>query len=299
VVRQTTLRREVEISGIGLHSGRRVALRLTPASGGSGVRFRRTDLGGAEIPATTEALDRCAYATNLRRGEATVATVEHLLSALYSRGVDNAEVSVDGPELPILDGSAVPFLDLIREAGVRDLPDPRRAIEVLRPIAIVEPGKEIVVYPAPRLEVSYLIDFDHPAIGMQERTLVIDAESYAQEVAPARTFTFVRDVEALRHLGLALGGSLTNAVVLDDHRLLNSTLRFPDEFVRHKILDLLGDLALLSVPLLGHVMAFKAGHDLHGRLVTEILARPGAWRWVEATPPRRIGARPAGAGSVA
>jgi UDP-3-O-[3-hydroxymyristoyl] N-acetylglucosamine deacetylase len=279
--KQTTLRREVATAGIGLHSGRRVNLRLRPAAAGTGIRFRRADLGGTVIPAAPASLDRCAYATNLREGEATVSTVEHLLSALYGRGVDNVEVEVDDAELPILDGSALPFLELLREAGVRDLSEPRRYLEVSRPISLVEQGKEIVVRPSARLEVTYLIDFEHPAIGRQERTVVLDPASYAREVAPARTFTFVRDVEALRHIGLALGGSLTNAVVLDDRRLLNATLRFPDEFVRHKILDLVGDLALLGRPLLGHVMAFRAGHDLHGRLVSALLSRPDAVRLVD------------------
>ena len=280
LMQQTTIRRAVECSGIGLHSGRHVTLKLLPAAAGEGIHFVRTDLGGKSIPASPMHLDRCNYATLLSRDGATVGTVEHLLSALYGTGIDNLTAEVDGPELPILDGSAAPFVELLSAAGVRGLSQPRRYLEVIRPVGIVDQGKEIVVRPCAGLQLSYLIDFPHPAIGRQERTVEIEPETYARDVAPARTFTFVREVDALREIGLAQGGSLTNAVVLDDQRLLNSTLRFPDEFVRHKLLDLLGDLCLLGRPLLGHVMALKAGHDLHGRLVSELLARTDAWRLV-------------------
>ena len=285
--KQTTIRRKVSFRGIGLHSGRKVTLQLLPSTTDQGIRFVRTDLDGVTIPASPEYLDQCDYATTLRNGQTKVETVEHLLSALYGLGIDNVTAEVDGPELPILDGSAVPFLEPLQEAGLRELPGEREAIEVLRPVAIVDQGKEILVMPSPSLQVTYHIDFPHPAIGRQERTFSVDPITYAREIAPARTFTFVRDVEALRKRGLAQGGSLTNAVVLDDRRLLNSTLRFPDEFVRHKLLDLLGDLCLLGRPLLGHVMAFKAGHELHGRLVTELLARTDAWRPVGSAPLRR------------
>ena len=280
MTQQTTIRREVSCSGIGLHNGAAVGLLLRPARAGSGIRFVRTDLGGVAIPATPEHLDTCNFATRLRAGQASVGTVEHLLSALYGMGVDNVLLEIDGPEVPILDGSAVPFLDLLAEAGIRVLAEPRRYLQVTRPVSVVDQGKEIVVLPAPDLQVSYRIDFSHPAIGCQERTVALSALTYSREVAPARTFTFVRDVEALRKVGLAQGGSLTNAVVLDDRRLLNSDLRFEDEFVRHKLLDLIGDLALLGRPLLGHVMAFRAGHDLHGRLVRELLCRTDSWRSV-------------------
>jgi UDP-3-O-[3-hydroxymyristoyl] N-acetylglucosamine deacetylase len=291
---QTTIRRQVEVAGIGLHSGARVRLRLRPAAAGDGVRFVRTDLGGAIIPATPQHLATCSYATQLRRGEASVLTVEHLLSALYGMEVDNAVAELDGPEVPILDGSAVPFLDLLAGAGVRALGQPRRYLQVTRPVALVDQGKEIVALPAADFRVSYRIDFPHPAIGRQERTVILSPIVYAREVAPARTFTFVREVDALREAGLAQGGSLTNAVVLDDERLLNATLRFDDEFVRHKILDLVGDLALLGRPLLGHVMALKAGHDLHGRLIRELLARSDSWRLAEAPEPS-----PSGVGAAA
>jgi UDP-3-O-[3-hydroxymyristoyl] N-acetylglucosamine deacetylase len=175
----------------------------------------------------------------------------------------------------------------LREAGRRELPQEQSFLQVQQQVGIVEQGKEIVVVPSDRLSVSYYIDFPHPAIGRQELTLPVDPSSYAREIAPARTFTFVHEVDALRRMGLALGGSLTNAVVLDEHRLLNSTLRFPDEFVRHKLLDLIGDLCLLGRPLRGHVMALKAGHDLHGRLVSRLMGRRDAWSLVrgDAVPP--------------
>ncbi|MGD8375407.1 MAG: UDP-3-O-acyl-N-acetylglucosamine deacetylase [Acidobacteriota bacterium] len=282
---QTTIRREVSCGGIGLHSGANVNLRLRPAPASSGVRFVRTDLGRAVIPARPDQLDACNFATRLQVEGASISTVEHLLSALYGMEVDNLLAEVDGPELPIMDGSAVSFLDLLADAGIRTLAEPREYLQVVRPVHVVDQGKEIVVLPAADLEVSYRIDFPHPAIGQQERTLRMTPLAYAREIAPARTFTFVREVDALRELGLAQGGSLTNAVVLDDNRLLNATLRFPDEFVRHKILDLMGDLALLGRPLLGQVMALRAGHDLHGRLVRHLLSRPDVCRMVREPEP--------------
>jgi UDP-3-O-[3-hydroxymyristoyl] N-acetylglucosamine deacetylase len=287
--RQTTIRREVTRQGIGLHSGARVSLRLRPAQANQGVCFVRTDLGHVTIPASHAFLDRCQHATTLRRDDVTVETVEHLLSALYGAGIDNVIAEVDAPELPILDGSAVSFLELLREAGRRELADRQLFLQVQSPVGIVDQGKEIVVVPADHFAVSYYIDFPHPAIGRQERTVAVDAQSYEKEISAARTFTFVHEVDALRRMGLALGGSLTNAVVLDDRRLLNSTLRFPDEFVRHKLLDLIGDLCLLGRPLLGHVMAFKAGHDLHGRLVSRLMACTDAWALVDSVPtPSRV-----------
>jgi UDP-3-O-[3-hydroxymyristoyl] N-acetylglucosamine deacetylase len=282
--RQTTIRREVARQGIGLHSGEKVTLRLRPAAAGQGIRFVRTDLGGTIIPASHAFLDRCQHATTLRQGEATVETVEHLLSALYGFGIDNVDAELDARELPILDGSAVAFLNLLQEAGRRELSEERQFLQVHSPVGIVEQGKEIVVVPADHLAVSYYIDFPHPAIGRQERTIPVNPASFQKEIAPARTFTFVHEVDALRRMGLALGGSLTNAVVLDERRLLNSTLRFPDEFVRHKLLDLIGDLCLLGRPLRGHVMAFKAGHDLHGRLVSRLMERTDAWSLVQGGP---------------
>ena len=254
-----------------------MTLRLRPAQAIRGICFVRTDLGNVTIPASHTYLDRCQHATTLRRDDVTVETVEHLLSALYGSRIDNVIVELDAPELPILDGSAVSFLDLLREAGRRELAEEQTFLQVLSPVGIVAQGKEIVVVPADHFAVSYYIDFPHPAIGRQERTVAVDPDSFEKEIAPARTFTFVHEVDALRRMGLALGGSLTNAVVLDDSRLLNSAIRFPDEFVRHKLLDLIGDLCLLGRPLLGHVMALKAGHDLHGRLVSQLMARTDTW----------------------
>ncbi len=279
--RQTTIRREVTRKGIGLHSGAKVTLRLRPAPIDQGICFVRTDRNDVSIPASHAYLDRCQHATTLRRHDVTVETVEHLLSALYGAGIDNVIAELDAAELPILDGSAVSFLELLREAGRRELGAEQLFLKIQSPVGIVAQGKEIIVVPADDFKVSYYIDFPHPAIGCQELTVTVDPLSFEKEIAPARTFTFVHEVDALRRMGLALGGSLTNAVVLDDHRLLNSAVRFPDEFVRHKLLDLIGDLCLLGRPLLGHVMAFKAGHDLHGRLVTRLMARQDAWTVVD------------------
>jgi UDP-3-O-[3-hydroxymyristoyl] N-acetylglucosamine deacetylase len=246
-------------------------VRIQPARSHSGIMFVRTDLGGAEIPATGHYLNGSSYATTLARGAIRISTVEHLLSALNGLGIDNARIELDGPEVPILDGSAQPFVEAISARGIRRLNAPRRYMTLLKPIAVKSGDKEILALPANRLEATYAINFPHPIIGYQAATTPITAERFVSSIASARTFCLLRDVQALRRAGLARGGSLENALVVDDDGVMNEELRFPDEFVRHKILDLIGDLALLGAPLRAHVIAFKGGHALHAALIDRIL----------------------------
>jgi UDP-3-O-[3-hydroxymyristoyl] N-acetylglucosamine deacetylase len=274
-----TLKREVGCTGIGLHSGRPVRLTLKPAPAQHGIRFLRTDVG-VEIPVNLTYLARLDHATTLSRNGVSVETVEHLLSALHALGVDDALVEVDGPEVPIMDGSAAPFVILIHEAGLRPLRVQRHYLKVLVPVEVVRGSKSIRLSPADHFRVSYTIGFDHPLVRYQARSFRITAEVFAESIAPARTFGFLREVETLRRSGLALGGSLENAVVIGETGVLNNKLRFEDEFVRHKILDAIGDLTLLGHPVVGHLEAVKAGHALHAALAQELLARPEAWTLV-------------------
>ncbi len=279
---QRTLRRSITCAGIGLHSGNRVTLTLRPAPADFGIRFRRADLGGLEIPARIEHVASLNYATGLSFAGATVETVEHLLAALVSQGVDNVAVELNTPEVPIMDGSAAPFVYLIQEAGIRKLNTPRRYLKVLRPLSLAHGDKHIAIYPSDDFRVSYTISFDHPLLRHQTRSVVVDAESFAEELAPARTFGFLKDLEMLRQQGLTLGGSLDNAIVLGETGVLNNTLRFDDEFVRHKILDAIGDLALIGHPIIGHVVAHRGGHALHTALGAQLLEQRDAWAFVEA-----------------
>jgi UDP-3-O-[3-hydroxymyristoyl] N-acetylglucosamine deacetylase len=277
---QRTLRRSISCTGIGLHSGHKVSLSLKPAPADFGIRFRRSDLGGLEIPATVDNLASIRYATGLACGEGSVATVEHLLAALVSLGVDNAIVDLNHPEVPIMDGSASPFVYLIHEAGVKCLAVPRRFLKVVRPIALSSGDKRIALYPSDHFKVTYSISFDHPLLRHQSRTLEINEESFVEEIASARTFGFLKEVEKLRQNGLALGGSLDNAIVLGETSVLNA-LRFEDEFVRHKILDVLGDLALVGHRVIGHLVAHRGGHALHTAFAGKILEETDAWRLME------------------
>jgi UDP-3-O-[3-hydroxymyristoyl] N-acetylglucosamine deacetylase len=270
----------VSCAGIGLHSGNKVTLALRPAPADSGIRFRRTDLGGLEIPANVTNLAGIEYATGLAREQGSVETVEHLLAALVSLGIDNVVVELDYPEVPIMDGSASPFIYLIHEAGVKRLAVPRRYLKIVRPISLSRGDKRIALYPSDHFKVTYSISFDHPLLRHQSRTLCITEESFCDDIAPARTFGFLKEVEMLRQHGLALGGSLDNAVVLGETGVLNA-LRFDDEFVRHKILDVIGDLALVGNPIIGHLVAHRGGHALHTAFAAKILEETDAWRLVE------------------
>lgn len=274
-----TLRRAVGCAGIGLHSGKLVRLVLKPAPAEHGIRFLRSDVG-VEIPASLEHLARLDHATTLSRDGVSIDTVEHLLSALQALGVDDVQVEVDGPEVPVLDGSAAPFVILIHEAGLRPLAAHRRYLKVLKTVEVVRGGKWVRLSPSDQFRVSYTIGFDHPLLRHQSVSLRVTPESFAEEIAPARTFGFLRDVETLRRNGLALGGSLENAVVIGESGVLNNKLRFEDEFARHKVLDAIGDLALVGHPVVGHLEASKAGHALHAALAQKLMGAPEAWTLV-------------------
>src|SRR6516165_4286523 len=279
---QRTLRRQISCVGIGLHSGNKVNLTLKPAVADYGIRFRRTDLGGYEVPATVNNLAGIQLATGLASNDVAVETVEHLLAALVSMNVDNVLVELNSPEVPIMDGSAAPFIYLIQEAGIKPLAASRRYLKIVRPIAISRGDKRIALYPSDHFKVTYSISYDHPLLRHQSRTLRITEHSFIEEIAPARTFTFLKDVGLMRQNGLALGGSLENAIVLGETGILNNALRFEDEFVRHKILDAVGDLALVGYPVVGHLVAHRAGHALHTEFATKILEETHSWRVVEA-----------------
>src|SRR3954449_12814309 len=278
---QHTLRRPVSCTGIGLHSGNKVTLSLKPSPADSGIRFQRSDLGGLEIPAIVTHLGGIQYQTGLTREAVSVETVEHLLAALTALSIDNAIVELNSPEVPIMDGSAAPFVYLVNEAGVKRLQAPRRYLKVLRPISLTHGDKRIALYPSDHFKVTYSISFDHPLLRHQSRTMRITEDSFVEDIAPARTFGFLKEVEMLRQRGLALGGSLDNAIVLGETGVLNSALRFEDEFVRHKILDAIGDLSLVGYPVIGHLVAHRAGHALHTAFAARILEEVDAWKLVE------------------
>lgn len=277
---QQTIAEKVSCTGIGLHTGAPAQLTLHPARASSGVVFVRTDRGRPlEIPACSGEVSSTALATTLGRGDASVGTVEHLMSALYGLGIDNVRVEVDGPELPVMDGSAAPFVYLLRSAGLFTQRARRRVLRIRRKIEIHDGERSISIEPARDFRVTYAVDFEHPAIRRQQLTIApLDAERFEREISAARTFGFLQEVRSLWDAGFARGGSLDNTVVLDEKKVVNPEgLRWSDEFVRHKVLDLFGDLALLGMRIQGHVRAERGGHSLHQKLVTAILERPEAW----------------------
>jgi UDP-3-O-[3-hydroxymyristoyl] N-acetylglucosamine deacetylase len=274
---QLTVQRPAEIEGVGLHTAVPCHLRLVPAPADIGIVFRRVDLDNFEIEAHVCNVARVSYATSLMKQGVLLSTTEHVLAALYSCGVDNVYVEIDALELPILDGSSKPFIDLLERAGVRRLRRPRKYIRVVKPLEIADGGRRIGIYPADEFRVHCFVNYDHPNVGPQEVELAVDRESFSRELAPARTFGFMKDFSGLRAMGLIRGGSLDNAIVLDNETIMNGPLRFPDEFGRHKALDLIGDLALVGRPLKARIVAHKAGHALHTQLVTRLLADRSLW----------------------
>lgn len=287
---QQTLRRSVTCAGIGLHSGHKVSLSLKAGLPDSGIRFRRADLGGHEIPAMVKNVSGIHYATGLEVDSASVETVEHLLAALISMGVDNVIIELNQREVPIMDGSAAPFVYLVQEAGMRRQAKARRFLKVTRPISLSMGDKQIALYPSEHFKISYSISFDHPLLEHQSREIQLNKESFVDQIAPARTFGFLKEVERLRRQGLALGGSLDNVIVLSESGVLNRSLRFEDEFVRHKILDAIGDLALVGYPLIGHLVVNRGGHALHTAFASTVLKNDEAWELVESTVDAATGA---------
>ena len=266
---QRTIRRQVEAEGVGLHSGTSVRLTLSPAAADTGVIFRAPD--GTLIPAVIDRVVDGHFATTIGAYGVKVRTIEHLMAATAAMCIDNLLVDVSGNELPAMDGSSRPFVELLASAGRVSLPATRRPLVVEEAVRVDEGTRWIQVLPAESFRISYTLDHDHPAIGLQVASFVVTEDVFAEQIAPARTYGFLRDMGVMRKNGLALGGSLDNAVVVGKRSVLNDTLRYPDEFVRHKILDLIGDLALLGRPLVGHVIARNGGHALNHQLLTAIL----------------------------
>lgn len=275
-VQRKTINTTVSITGIGLHSGLYTTVQLRPVPAGSGVTFVRADLDGLRIPALQASTTALDYATTVGKDDVQVGTVEHLLAAIMACGITDVDIEIDGPEVPIIDGSALPFMHLIDAAGVRELNAEIPVLRLREPVELVEGDKSIRLVPAKNLSIKYKIDFNHPVIGRESFHFDFGHDSFLRKIAPARTFGFMRDVEKLRAAGLARGGSVENAVVLDDRGVVNGPLRFKDEFVRHKILDLVGDLALIGRPIVGEITAYRAGHALHSRFVAEILRAAAA-----------------------
>lgn len=283
MTKQRTPKKVIQATGVGLHSGEKVLLTLRPAPVNTGIVFRRVDLSPVvEIPASYENVGDTMLCTTLHRGSVKIATVEHLLSALAGLGIDNAYIDVNGPELPIMDGSAAPFVFLIQSAGIREQNAPKKYIRILKPIRVEDNGKFVQFYPYNGYKISFTIDFDHPAFNDKPQIVSFDfsTTSYVKQVCRARTFGFLSDYEKLRECDLAKGGSLDNAIVVDDYRVLNEDgLRFESEFVSHKVLDAIGDLYLLGSSLIGAFEGYKSGHELNNRLLRELMARQDAWEY--------------------
>ena len=286
MVFQTTIKHKASFSGVGLHSGVDTTVTLRPAEAGTGVVFHRIDLTPAvSIEAHADNVVSTRLSTTIGNGVTSVATIEHLMAALRGCGIDNVHVDINGPEVPIMDGSAADFVAGIRTAGRTIQARPRRYLVVRKPVSVTDGDKQVVIVPAPHFRISFDIRFEHPAVSDQSRTLTFSEEAFAADVSAARTFGFFSEVEMLKANGLARGGSLDNAVVIGDNGILNPEgLRYDDEFVRHKLLDSVGDLALSGFHLFGHVRASRSGHELNHRLVTTLLARTDCWKNVELTP---------------
>jgi UDP-3-O-[3-hydroxymyristoyl] N-acetylglucosamine deacetylase len=285
MLRQRTLKSPVTTTGVGLHSGAKVTMTLRPAPPDTGVVFRRLDLPGVgDLKASAQSVTDTKLCSALQGEGVKVATVEHLMSALAGLGVDNVLVDLNGPEVPIMDGSAGPFVFLLQSAGLEEQPKPKRFLRVQRSVEVHEGDKWARFDPYDGFKLTFSIQFDHPAIERTAQSLTVDfAEvSYARDIARARTFGFVQEVEALRDMGLIRGGSLDNAVVVDEYRVLNSEgLRYADEFVKHKVLDAIGDLYLCGYPIIGAFSAHKSGHDLNNKLLRTMLADESSWAVVE------------------
>lgn len=277
-MKQTTLARSIEISGVGLHTGVEVNIKLKPAPENTGYIFVRTDLDNFEIPASVEYVGHCSYATTLVRKGVVLSTCEHLLSALRGANIDNCFIELDNIEIPILDGSSENFYDLILKTGKVEQDAPKRFLRVLKRVDFEQEDRKMSIEPAERFEIDCVIDFKHPFINRQTFNFVADNGSYGREIASARTFGFTHEIDMLRKANLALGGSLDNAIVLTGEGMLNETpLRFNDEFVRHKILDIIGDVALAGLPVLGKITAEKSGHAVHAALMAKLLKTDDAW----------------------
>lgn len=291
-VLQRTLKNAIHCSGVGLHFGQKVSLTLQPAAPDTGIVFRRSDLDGVEVAALWNNAIETPLCTTLVSADGNkVSTIEHLMSAFIGCGIDNAIVEIDGPEVPIMDGSASPFVFLIDCAGLIEQDAPKKAIRILKSITESEPHRSATLKPYDGFAVDFEIEFDHPLVGRQKWYAPISGDLYRRDIARARTFGFLHEIDMLRTMGLARGGSLKNAVVIGEDSVLNDEgLRFPDELVRHKVLDSIGDLMLVGGPVLGHFTGDKAGHALTLRLLHQLFADESAWEWCELSDDSFIGA---------
>jgi len=285
MIYQCTLSRPVTISGIGLHSGQNINMTLRPADAGTGIVFHRSE---GERIVTIEAISRnvidTKLATVIGKSGLSVSTIEHLMAALAATGIDNLNIDIDGPEVPIMDGSATQFIKAMEQVGIQVLPQSRKYLAIRKPVTVIDGEKRVSLIPSRFFRISYDIAFDHPCIALQHKSYKVNADSFQRDIAPARTFGFLKEVEYLKANGLARGGSLDNAIVIGEKDILNPEgLRFQDEFVRHKILDAIGDFSLIGYPILGHIKAYKAGHDINHHTVEHLLAHPDTWKLVEFT----------------
>ena len=284
---QRTLASSVHVTGVGLHSGERVVLNMHPADVDTGIRFRRTDLEGEQgeiIPLTPLLInDTRLSSTIVTDSGVRVGTIEHIMSALSAMGIDNVLIELNAPEIPIMDGSSLPFIYLLQDAGILDQAAEKKFIRIKKPIVVEDPNKRVAFLPYDGFKVTLTIDFDHPVFNRSNQTYSIDfaGASYLEEIARARTFGFMQEVELMRSHNLGLGGNLTNAIVIDDFDVLNPEgLRYPDEFVRHKILDAIGDLYIAGHPIIGAFEGFKSGHAINNALLRKMFSDPDSFEWV-------------------
>lgn len=278
--KQRTLMNEVGCTGIGLHTGEKVKINLRPAPANSGIKFVRTDLKGhPEVDVRFDNVFDTTLATTIGTNGCKVSTIEHLMSAFFGLGIDNAVVELDGPEVPIMDGSAAPFVYLIKSGDIREQESPKQFIIIKKPFKVDDGNRSVCIYPSKELKITYMIDFQHPLLRNQEYELTFSGRDFIREISTARTFGFMKDVETLKKNGLARGGSLDNAVVIDDFRIINEDgLRFDDEFVRHKILDFIGDISIVGSPIIGHFVVKKSGHFLNQHMLKKLMESKKHWK---------------------
>ncbi len=278
--KQRTLMNEVGCTGIGLHTGEKVKINLRPAPANSGIKFVRTDLKGRpEVEVGFDNVFDTTLATTIGTNGCKVSTIEHLMAAFFGLGIDNAVVELDGPEVPIMDGSAAPFVFLIKSGDIREQKSPKQFIVIKKPFKVDDGNRSVSIYPSKELKITYMIDFQHPLLRNQEYELTFSGRDFVREISTARTFGFLKDVETLKKNGLARGGSLDNAVVIDDFRIINEDgLRFDDEFVRHKILDFIGDISIVGSPIIGHFVVKKSGHFLNQHMLKKLMESKKHWK---------------------
>ena len=278
--KQRTLMNEVGCTGIGLHTGEKVKINLRPAPPNSGIKFVRTDLKGhPEVEVRFDNVFDTTLATTIGTNGCKVSTIEHLMAAFFGLGIDNAVVELDGPEVPIMDGSAAPFVFLIKSGDVREQKSPKQFIIIKKPFKVDDGNRSVCIYPSKELKITYMIDFQHPLLRNQEYELTFSGRDFIREISTARTFGFMKDVETLKKNGFARGGSLDNAVVIDDFRIINEGgLRFDDEFVRHKILDFIGDISIVGSPIIGHFVIKKSGHFLNQHMLRKLMESKKHWK---------------------